>query len=127
MSRIRSKNTGIDNIMEGILNEVGAKFEKYPRIPGRPDFVIRSKRVAIFCDGDFWHGYNYMKKGKKLNGVYWEKKITGNIARDKITTNRLRAEGWIVLRFWEHEILKKSDSCAKRIERRVHAASRISD
>lgn len=115
MSRIRSTNTAIDNIMQSVLEDIGVRFEKYPKMYGNPDFIIPSRKVAIFCDGDFWHGYNYLKKGKKLSAGYWKNKIIKNIERDREVTRELKTGGWVVLRFWEHQILKNRDACAKRI------------
>jgi len=62
MSRIRGTNTKIDLKMKKILSQQHYKFQMYPKMFGNPDFIIKRKRIAIFCDGDFWHGYKYAKK-----------------------------------------------------------------
>ena len=118
MSRIRSKWTSIDLKMEKILARSGAKFEMYPRMTGSPDFASRRRRIAIFCDGDFWHGYRYHER-KKPAGRYWRDKIERNMARDRYVTRRLRREGWSVLRFWEHDIHKDPAKCARRVRRKL--------
>ena len=118
MSRIRSKGTSIDLKMEEILAKSGSKFEMYPKMTGNPDFASRRRRIAVFCDGDFWHGYRYDEK-KKPSGKYWRDKIERNIARDKYVTRRLRREGWSVLRFWEHDIHKNPDKCVRRIQKKL--------
>jgi len=114
MSRIRSSNTGIDIKMKKILTENKIKFVMYPKMYGRPDFVIRNKRIAIFCDGDFWHGYQYKQK-KKPPKKFWRDKIENNMKRDIRISRRLRRNGWSVLRFWEHDIEKNPDKCKNRI------------
>jgi DNA mismatch endonuclease, patch repair protein len=81
---------------------------------GRPDFVFRRNRIAIFVDGCYWHGCKCRRPPKK-NYAYWQEKFEANQARDKRTTRELRAQGWYVLRFWEHEIKKEPQRVLKRI------------
>ncbi len=114
MSRIRAKNTKIDLSMRKILREIGYSFEMYPKMHGNPDFVIPRKKIAVFCDGDFWHGYKYFEK-KKLTKKFWRDKIEGNMRRDKKVSRRLRREGWSVQRFWEHDIEKRHEFCRRKI------------
>ena len=64
MSRVRSKNTKIDLTMKKILSEFNRNYTMYPKMYGNPDFIIKGKKIAIFCDGDFWHGYKYAEKKK---------------------------------------------------------------
>ena len=70
-------------------------------LPGKPDFVFRKARVVVFVDGDFWHGNPRCKRLPKSNVEYWQKKIEGNIARDKKHTKTLKRLGWGVIRIWE--------------------------
>jgi DNA mismatch endonuclease (patch repair protein) len=116
MSRIRGKNTGIDVMMRSILKDSGLRYVMYPKMDGNPDFVISGKKVVIFCDGDFWHGYRYYKK-KKPAKKFWRDKIEGNIRRDKRISKRLRANGWSVMRFWEHDIKKNPEKCRMKVLR----------
>ena len=118
MSRIRSKNTKIDLKMKGILFKIGYQFDMYPKMYGNPDFVIRQKRIVIFCDGDFWHGYRYEEK-KRPTKKFWRDKIQRNMSRDRIVSSRLRREGWSVLRFWEHDIENNPEKCRRKIERKT--------
>lgn len=118
MSRIRGSNTGIDLEMRRILRGLGCGFKMYPKMYGNPDFVIEGVRIAIFCDGDFWHGYRYRERKKPVK-KFWRDKIERNMARDKRVARRLRAEGWSVLRFWEHDIEKRRDYCTARILRKI--------
>ena len=113
MSRIRSKNTSIDRQMREMLSEAGARFEMYPDLFGSPDFQV-GKRVLVFCDGDFWHGYRYAEK-KRPAKKYWREKIEGNMRRDRKVSRKLRRDGWSVLRIWEHDIKKNPDKCMRKI------------
>ena len=117
MSRIRSKNTSIDRKMRDMLSEMNVRFEMYPDLFGRPDFQV-GKRVLVFCDGDFWHGYRYAEK-KRPAKKYWREKIEGNMRRDRKVSRRLRRDGWSVLRIWEHDIKKKPEKCRKKILRKT--------
>ena len=119
MSRIRSKGTGIEVNLEKILRLSGIKFRRQYNITGKPDFVILDYKIAIFCDSDFWHGYDWEKRKPRMraNKEYWIPKIERNISRDKEVTAALRREGWVVLRFWEHSIYKDINICAEKIIR----------
>jgi len=118
MSRIRGSNTKIDLKMKKILSELGYSHQMYPKMFGNPDFIIKRKKIAIFCDGDFWHGYKYDSK-KKPAKKFWRNKIEGNMRRDKKISRKLRREGWSVLRFWEHDIEKSPDVCERKIARKI--------
>lgn len=118
MSRIRGTNTKIDLKMKKILQENKIKFEMYPKMYGNPDFVIKKKRIAIFCDGDFWHGYKYHEK-KKPSKKYWRDKIETNMKRDQRYTRKLRKDGWSVLRFWEHDIEKRPRICINKLFKKI--------
>jgi DNA mismatch endonuclease, patch repair protein len=118
MSQIRGKNTKIEIRMERVLKKTRLKFEKHPKMYANPDFVNRRKKIIIFCDGDFWHGYKYDTK-KKPAKKFWRDKIEGNMRRDKRYTRKLRREGWSVLRFWEHDIDKNPEKCLRRVDRKI--------
>jgi DNA mismatch endonuclease (patch repair protein) len=87
-------------------------------LPGKPDIVFVRQRLAIFCDGDFWHGRKWSKDRIRLhagpNASYWVEKIKGNIARDKRRNRELKQLGWKVLRVWESDIRKDPELVAKR-------------
>jgi len=118
MSRIRGKNTKIDLAMKKLLLENRIKFGTYPKMHGNPDFILKKKKIAIFCDGDFWHGYKYHEK-KKPAKKFWRDKIEGNMRRDRSVSSKLRREGWSVLRFWEHDIEKRPEICIRRIKKSI--------
>ena len=115
MSRIRSTNTKIDISMKKMLSDSGYRWEMYPKMYGNPDFVHKRKKIVIYCDGDFWHGYKYNEK-KKPAKKFWCDKIENNMGRDKKYTRKLRREGWSVLRIWEHDIQKNPEKCARKIK-----------
>lgn len=85
---------------------------------GKPDFVFKGKKIAVFCDSEFWHGYNYLVKGErfKTNTEFWEKKILRNMDRDKEVNEKLKKDGWIVLRFWGKQIQKELGVCIRQIK-----------
>ena len=122
MSRIRSKNTKIDLKMKKILSSLNYRYEMYPGVFGNPDFLVKGRQIAIFCDGDFWHGYKYNEK-KKPSKKFWKDKIEGNMKRDRRTTQKLRRDGWAVLRFWEHDIEKNPEICIRRIKGKIKERS----
>lgn len=92
-------------------------------LPGRPDLVFSRAKVVVFCDGDFWHGKNLTERIAKLkdghNAPYWVAKITRNVARDREQKASLEAEGWLVLRFWESDILSATAKIADEIKTAV--------
>lgn len=90
-----------------------------PDLPGRPDIVFTRARVAIFCDGDFWHGRNLNARLSGLsvghNADYWTAKIRQNVDRDLQTSAALSRQGWLVIRLWETDIMKQPDLMARRV------------
>ncbi len=117
MSRVRSKNTRIEKLLEKILVKTGIKFERHYPVIGKPDFAFPKFKIAIFSDSYFWHGYNWDTEKEKIrtNQEFWIKKIERNIQRDKEVNKALTADGWIVIRFWEQEIERKPDEVFSRI------------
>ena len=115
MSRIRSKDTKIEKKTASMLRKNKIRYRKHPKLFGSPDFVVE-KKVLVFCDGDFWHGYLYSKK-KKLPKKFWRDKIERNMERDRKVTRKLRADGWSVVRLWEHDIEMSPEKCVGKIRR----------
>jgi len=119
MSRVRQKDTPIEMLLRSSLHRQGIRFRKNVRdLPGSPDIVIVSARIAIFVDGDFWHGYRFPSWEHKLT-PFWREKIRANRKRDSRNFSKLRRQGWIVMRFWGHEVLNDVASCVARIEKRI--------
>ena len=118
MSSIKSENTSLEVSFRKILNKNDLKgYRLHYYILGKPDIAFVSKKVAIFIDGDFWHGYNWKELGRIPPKNYWQAKISRTILRDLNYTKQLKKDGWRVLRFWEHEIKKSPEKCIWRIKR----------
>jgi len=115
MSKIRGRGTKCELAVAKLLRTAGVSFDEHaPDLPGRPDFVVRSSKVAIFVDGDFWHGWRFPRWRLKLS-ERWEAKIAGNIKRDTRNFRKLRRSGWKVVRIWEHQVEKDLARCLERI------------
>jgi len=118
MSRINSKNTAIEVLLRKALWHKGIRYiTNYKKLPGHPDIAITKYKIAIFCDGEFWHGKDWAVKKNKIknNKEYWIKKIEANMARDKKNNEELRMLNWVVLRFWGDDIKKKLDVCLEEV------------
>lgn len=115
MRRVKNKNTNIELLLRKKLFKKGYRYRLKSRLFGKPDIIFSSKKLVIFCDGDFWHGKNYEKE-KKNYKKFWKDKILINLERDKEVNKALKKEGWRVLRFWKTDILKNSNGCVNRIE-----------
>lgn len=120
-------DTKCELILRKALWAAGYRYRKNAaELPGRPDILFSRARVAIFCDGDFWHGRDWESRRQKLqtgsNPDYWLAKIQRNMERDRETTSRLESMGWIVLRFWESEIRSASSEIVRKIEAIIKSA-----
>lgn len=123
MSAIKQKNTKPEILLRKALWRKGLRYRvNVTKLPGRPDVVFTKARITVFCDGDFWHGHNWAIRGipsleDELAGYseFWRNKILGNIKRDKETTEKLIRDGWLVLRFWESDIIADADKCADSV------------
>lgn len=117
MSKIRHKNTSLEVNFRKLLWKNRLKgYRVHYKIPGKPDIVFISRKVVIFLDGDFWHGYNWKKLGKVPPKKYWQGKIQKNIGRAKKYNRQLKKMGWKVLRFWEHRVKKNPEKCINKIK-----------
>lgn len=122
MQAIRSKDTTIELALRKALWKKGIRYRKnYKGLIGKPDIVITKYRIVVFCDSDFWHGYDWdnRKSRIKSNQEYWIPKIERNMKRDREVTAALVEQGWIVLRFWEHTIRKELEECVDDIQEAV--------
>lgn len=121
-SELMKKIKGVDTIPEIMFRKAlwakGIRYRKNNRkLPGKPDISIRKYKIVVFIDGEFWHGYKWRQKKKKIkaNRKYWIPKIEKNIKRDKENNRLLKKEGWYVFRFWEQEIRKNFVDCLSRV------------
>lgn len=118
MQAIKSRDTTIEIMLRKALWHRGVRYRKnYKKLPGKPDIVITKHKIAIFCDSDYWHGYDWENRNQRIksNREYWIPKIERNIARDKQVNEMLATQGWKVLRFWEWQIRKHLDGCVETI------------
>ncbi|WP_051801378.1 very short patch repair endonuclease [Streptomyces sp. NRRL F-525] len=107
MSRQGSRDTTPDLAVRRLLHAAGLRYRVSVPVPGLPrrtiDIVFTRNKIAVFMDGCFWHGCPEHATQPKANAEWWRAKLDENMARDVETTDHLTAEGWTVLRFWEHE------------------------
>jgi len=125
-SQVKRMNTSVGTVHEKTLRSLlwrsGLRFRANVRtLPGKPDIVFSRQKVAIFCDGDFWHGRYWSRLSRKLaagsNSTYWIEKIRANRARDRRTDALLRAAGWRVLHFWETDIHRDAETIVLQISK----------
>jgi len=115
MARVKSKGTGAELLMAALLKRNGLRFRAQAGdLPGKPDFVLRSRQVAIFVDGEFWHGRGFARWKSKLDG-YWLRKISRNMHRDRRSFAALRKLGWSPVRVWESDLLRRPEAALFRI------------
>ena len=124
MQAVKNKDSQIELLLRKELWSRGLRYRKnVNRIYGKPDIVFIGKKVAVFCDSEFWHGYDWeeRKKDFKSHQEFWIPKIERNMERDAEVTAKLESEGWTVIRFWGNEIKKNTAQCADIIEKAVHS------
>jgi len=117
MSRIRGRDTKPELILRRALWSAGLRYRLHHGVVGRPDIAFPGSRVAVFCDGCFWHGCPTHSVSPQTNGSFWKTKIRKNMARDEKVAAALRSEGWSVMRFWEHDIKSDPEMLAGRVKR----------
>jgi DNA mismatch endonuclease, patch repair protein len=129
MKAVRSENTSPELALRKALWAQGYRYRLHSKsLPGKPDLVFSSRQIALFIDGDYWHGRQWKKRGfdsleAQMSGVnnskYWIKKISGNISRDKTNNRKLRKLGWTVIRVWESDIKKNQQRVVKSVIRKI--------
>lgn len=119
MRRVKNKDSAIELMLRKELWSRGIRYRKnVSSIFGHPDIAFIGKRVAVFCDSEFWHGFDWENKKNeiKTRRDFWVPKIERNMQRDRDVTEKLKSEGWIVLRFWGRDIQKNLTMCADKIQ-----------
>lgn len=118
MKKIKATETKVEVAFRKHFWKLGYRYRKnYNKLPGKPDIAFTSQKVAVFIDGEFWHGYNWKEKKNKIkrNRDYWIKKIEENMTRDKVNTKKLEDMGWLVIRFWANTIIKDMENCVAEV------------
>jgi DNA mismatch endonuclease, patch repair protein len=123
MSRVRNRDTDLELLVRSELFKRGWRFRKHvSSLPGTPDIVFVRQEIAVFIDGDFWHGYRF-PAWKDTLAKFWIAKIQKNRERDRRNFSKLRRQGWCVIRIWQHEIRRDLQGSLNRIERSLVARS----
>ena len=120
MRQVKNKDSAIELALRKELWSRGLRYRKNVKsIYGKPDIAFIGKKIAVFCDSEFWHGHDWenRKKDFKSNQEFWIPKIERNIQRDIEVNEKLQNEGWTVLRFWGKEIKKDVSGCADIIQK----------
>ncbi|MBM3862138.1 MAG: DNA mismatch endonuclease Vsr [Verrucomicrobia bacterium] len=119
MSQIRGRgNKETEVVLARLLRARGVTgWRRNQPVFGKPDFVLRRHRLAVFVDGCFWHGCRWHCNQPSQNAAFWRRKLNANKQRDRVVNRQLRRQGWKVIRIWEHELAKNSARCVKRIRR----------
>lgn len=120
MRQVKNKDSEIEITLRKELWRRGLRYRKNVKtITGKPDIVFKGKKVAVFCDSEFWHGYDWEHRNLEIKSrrEFWVPKIERNMKRDREVSEKLEADGWIVLRFWGKQIKKDTAGCADIIER----------
>ena len=120
MQAIKSKDSNIEVLLRKELWNRGLRYRKNVKtVFGHPDIVFVRKKIAVFCDSEFWHGYDWENKNAEIksNRDFWIPKIERNIKRDKEVNKYLEEQGWTVIRFWGKDIKNDAEACADQIVR----------
>ena len=118
MRQVKNKDSAIEITLRKELWRRGIRYRKnVSRVFGKPDLAFIGKKVAVFCDSEFWRGYDWENKQKEIKSrrEFWIPKIERNMARDREVNERLESQGWVVLRFWGKEIKKDVSTCADKV------------
>jgi DNA mismatch endonuclease, patch repair protein len=122
MSRIKAQNTKPEQRLRKILWALGLRYRKNVKsLPGKPDIIIRKYNLAIFIDGEFWHGFKWEEKKDKIksNRDFWIPKIERNMQRDQEINQQLTEIGYTIIRFWEHQINRDLSWCINVILEKI--------
>lgn len=125
MSAVKSRDTSPELRLRHELHARGLRYRLRSTLTGHPDLVFIAARVAVFVDGDYWHGNTWRLRGAasledyfagRANSEFWLNKILGNVHRDDLVTTALREQGWSVVRVWESDINRDLETAANSVE-----------
>jgi DNA mismatch endonuclease Vsr len=123
MQAVKSKNSKIEILLGRALWSSGLRYRKNDKtVVGKPDFCFKGKKVAVFCDSEFWHGKDWEihKHDHKSNQDFWLPKIERNIQRDIEVNTELQNQGWTVIRFWGEEIQQNTEKCVLTVQKTLN-------
>jgi len=119
MSRVRSRDTAPELAVRRELFRRGYRFRTHRKdLPGCPDIVFVRAHVAVFVDGEFWHGRRFATWSETLSD-YWREKIERNIRRDRRSRRQLRSMGWTIVRVWDRDVMRSVSCAVAEIERAI--------
>lgn len=132
MLHIKANDTRIEVLLRKALWQKGFRYRKnYKELPGTPDIVLTQYKIAIFCDGEFFHGKDWEvlkpRLEKSNNSEFWISKISKNREHDDVVNKKLLFMGWTVIRFWGNDIKKNTDECVKVIEETIFDLKNVND
>jgi len=115
MKRVKLKDGSLEKLVQRELRAKGLKFRRHVRnLPGSPDIVFSKEKIAVFVDGDFWHGWRLPAWERKLS-KFWRDKLRANRARDQRNYHRLRSQDWLVIRLWQHDVQKHLNNSIEKV------------
>lgn len=126
MSRVKSKNTRPEKILFLEIKKAGYNFKKHYNLPGKPDVAFLGCKVAVFIDGEFWHGKDFSEWKPRISD-FWRRKIGDNIKRDKNNDRKLRKIGWHVIHVWGRRLMRNPDLTLRRITKFIDKHRNMSD
>jgi DNA mismatch endonuclease (patch repair protein) len=129
MSQVKRSGSLIEQALSQAFREFRLRPIVQPKMFGHPDFAFKKYRIVVFCDSHFWHGYKWSVKKAEIrnNKRFWTTKIEGTMSRDREVNRRLRREGWVVLRFWEHDIKCSALRCAEKVRLAIEERKSVSN
>ena len=128
MSKVGLKRNKPETLLAKTLWNRGYRYRlNYKKLPGSPDIVLAKYKIAIFVDGEFWHGKDFYTDKTKHNKEYWNEKIQENMARDLRNDKELKQSGWFPLHFWSNDVMKDVDGCVLEIENIIDEMKNVQD
>ena len=122
MQAVKSKDSAIEIRLRKELWKRGIRYRKNVKdVFGHPDIALKGKKIAVFCDSEFWHGFDWERSKEKIQTrrEFWIPKIERNIERDKEVNRKLQEDGWLVIRFWGSMIKHNVEACADTVVKAV--------
>lgn len=116
MSQVKSKDTKPELLVCKFLDNLKIRYKKHYETYGKPDIAFPRKKIAVFIDGEFWHGRKFREE-KDTYREFWVKKIESNMKRDRKNRKILKKEGWKVIRIWDKELKKNPEKETAKIIR----------
>lgn len=125
MQAVKSSGSQIETTLGKALHSRGLRYRKNDKtVFGKPDFTLKKYKIAVFADSEFWHGKDWetvRKHEHKSNIEFWHKKIERNMERDREVNDKLKEDGWLVIRFWGKDIKKKLEQCVEEVINAVNS------